>query len=116
MAYDNDQPVGFVDGGIVDRWVDYGGEQNGKPIYLNIEEKVSATMSFIVNPSQRRKGYGTAMIKMLLQRPEYKDVKIFAAGVEPQNTGSIKTLEAADFKSDYKPDFEDMLYFFYRRP
>ncbi len=115
VAYNGEQPVGFIDAGIHDKWVKYGGEKDGKPVYLGVEEKLSAGFAFLIDPQQRRKGYGVAMIKALIKRPELKEVKLFGAGVEPANTGSIKTLEAAGFTSDYEPNFEDMIYFFYRR-
>jgi RimJ/RimL family protein N-acetyltransferase len=115
VAYDGDEPVGYVDGGITDRWVHYGGESDEGPIYLDTDEKISAGITFATNPIHRKKGYAEVMIRALIQRSEFKEVKIFGAGVEPDNIGSIKALEAAGFKSDYKPDFEDMLYFFYRR-
>jgi RimJ/RimL family protein N-acetyltransferase len=115
VAYDDNEPVGFIDGGITDRWVKYGGEKDGTPIYLEIIEKPTSGISFVTNPTMRNRGYATIMIKALVRRPEYESVKIFEAVVEPENTGSIKTLESAGFSSDYKPDFEGMIYFFLKR-
>jgi RimJ/RimL family protein N-acetyltransferase len=115
LVCDKDKPVGFIDSEISDRWVQYGGEKDGKPVYLNIEEKLTAGMAFVVNPAERGKGYAVSIIKALIVLPEFKEVKIFEAGAEPDNIASQKVLEAAGFTSDYKPDFEDMYYFFYRK-
>jgi RimJ/RimL family protein N-acetyltransferase len=115
VVYDGNEPVGFIDGEITDKWVHYGGESDGEPIYLGEIEGPALGIAFVVNAKHRSKGYGTEIIKTLIKRPEFMKVKVFGAGVEPDNIGSIKTLEVAGFKSDYTPDFEDMLYFFYRR-
>ncbi len=115
VAYYDDKAVGFIDGGISDRWVKYGGEKDGNPIYLDTVDKPTSGISFVVDPAVRGHGYATAMLKALTERPEYNAVKIFEAGVDPENTGSIKALEAAGFTSDYQTDFEGMIYFFLNR-
>lgn len=115
IAYDGEKPVGFIDGGITDKWVKYGGEQDGVPIYLEVIDELTTPICFVTNPTERGKGYATAMIKRLVKRPEYTKIKIFEAGVNPDNPGSIKALEAAGFVSDYVPDFEGMYYFLLHR-
>ena len=115
VVYDEDKVVGYIDGGVGDRYVKYGGEKDGEPIYLETEDKLTCGIAFAVDPEKRGKGYGTVMIKRLVERPEFEEVKIFLAGVKPENIGSIKALEKAGFTSDYEKDFEGMIYFFYRK-
>ena len=115
VVYDDDKAIGYIDGGISNRYVKYGGEVNGKPVYLEVEDKLTSAISYAICPDERRKGYASQLINQLLTRPELEQVEIFLAGVEPENIGSIKALEKAGFKSDHKPDFEDMYYFFLRR-
>lgn len=115
IGYVDVQPVGFVAASIVDRFLKYGGEKEGKPLYSDIEMQITAAISFLVNPAWRKSGYGTAMIKALAGRPEVDQVKIFEARVDPSNTASSKTLEKAGFISDYRADFENMIYFIYRK-
>ena len=91
------------------------GEVDGKPVYLEVEDKLTSGIAYAVSPDERGKGYASQMITQLLARTEFEKVEIFLAGVEPENVGSIKALEKAGFKSDHKPDFEGMYYFFLRR-
>jgi len=115
VAYGGQSPIGFIDASVTDKYVEYGGESDGQPIYLSSEDKITCAISFAVNPTERQKGYGTAILHALIDQPELKNVKIFEAGVEPENTGSIRTLEATGFTSNYESDFEGMYYFFLRR-
>jgi ribosomal protein S18 acetylase RimI-like enzyme len=115
VVYENDNPVGYIDAGIGDKYVKYGGDDQNGPIYLEIENVLSSGIAFLVNPSERGRGIGVEMIKTLIERPEYKDVRIFEAGVEPENTGSIRALEKAGFRSNYIKDFEGVYYFLLRR-
>jgi RimJ/RimL family protein N-acetyltransferase len=115
VVYENDNPIGYIDAGIGDKYVKYGGEDQNGPIYLEIEDVLSSGIAFLVNPSERGRGIAAKMIKNLIERPVYKDVSIFEAGVEPENIGSIKVLEKAGFISDYIKDFEGMYYFLLRR-
>jgi RimJ/RimL family protein N-acetyltransferase len=56
------------------------------------------------------------MIAAMLARAELRDVELFEAGVEPQNTASRRCLDAADFElRSPEPDFEGMLYYRYWR-
>jgi RimJ/RimL family protein N-acetyltransferase len=52
------------------------------------------------------------MIAAMLTRAELRDVELFEAGVEPQNTASRRCLEAAAFElASDRPDVEGMLYY-----
>lgn len=115
VIYDHDKPVGYIDAGVGDKYVIYGGMDGDKPVYLRSENIKSSGLAFVVNPSERGKGYAAQMISQLIGRPEYKEVGIFIAGVETDNVGSQRALENAGFKSDYKLDFEDMYYFTLRK-
>jgi len=58
------------------------------------------------------------MIRALVAWPELSEVRLFEAGVEPENIASIQCLLAAGFRPyRSKPDYEGMLYFtLLRRP
>jgi hypothetical protein len=56
------------------------------------------------------------MITALVNDPNLSHVRIFEAGVEPENVASIRCLTAAGFATYTElPDFEGMLYFLFRR-
>jgi RimJ/RimL family protein N-acetyltransferase len=52
------------------------------------------------------------MVAELMRRPELHEVKLFEAGVEPENVASRRCLTAAGFSlRSEQPDFEGMLYY-----
>ncbi|HZM56193.1 MAG TPA: hypothetical protein VFC03_14325 [Acidimicrobiales bacterium] len=58
----------------------------------------------------------TALIGALVSRPELSSVRLFEAGVEPENVAAIQCLLAAGFRSiRAEPDYEGLLYFMLRR-
>ena len=106
------RPLGYVDCGTFDRCAVYGGEGPGGPIVTEAVEVVTGSIAFAVDPDQRRGGLGWAVIQALMLRSELARVQLFEAGVEPENVGSRRCLEAAGFRlrSD-QPDFDGMLYY-----
>ena len=56
VAYDDDKAVGYIDADISDRYVEYGGQKDGNPIYLNIEDELTSGLAYVVNPLERSKG------------------------------------------------------------
>jgi hypothetical protein len=60
----------------------------------------------------RHQGYGTSIIAALLTCPQLAHVTLFAAGVEPANTGSISCLLKNGFQPlDPTPDWEGTVYY-----
>jgi RimJ/RimL family protein N-acetyltransferase len=104
--------VGYIDCGTFDRCTVYGGEGPYGPIILETIDAVTASIAFVIAPELRRRGLGRAMIAAMIARPELRDVELFEAGVEPQNTASRHCLEAAGFEpGSARPDVEGMLYY-----
>ena len=73
---------------------------------------VTGAIAFVIAPGLRGRGLGRAMIAAMIARSELRDVELFEAGVEPQNTASRRCLEAAGFEQgSARPDVEGMLYY-----
>jgi RimJ/RimL family protein N-acetyltransferase len=104
-------PVGYVDCGTFERWTIC--EQRAGGVIVGDSIDVPAgSIAFVVDPDFRRQGLGRAMIAALISRPELGEVKLFGAGVEPENLASARCLRAAGFRLQAKePDFEGMLYY-----
>lgn len=112
LAIADGTPAGYIDCGTFDRCTVYGGEGPDGPIILDTIEARTGSIAFVVDPALRGRGLGRAMIAAMLTRAELRDVELFEAGVEPQNTASRRCLEAAAFElASDQPDFEGMLYY-----
>jgi RimJ/RimL family protein N-acetyltransferase len=104
--------VGYIDCGTFDRCTVYGGEGPYGPIILETIDAVTGAIAFVIAPELRGRGLGRAMIVAMIARSELRDVELFEAGVEPQNTASRHCLEAAGFaQGSARPDVEGMLYY-----
>jgi RimJ/RimL family protein N-acetyltransferase len=57
----------------------------------------AGSISYVVDPALRRHGYCAAMVSAVLAAPELEHIQLFAAGVEPANTGSVGCLRKAGF-------------------
>jgi ankyrin repeat protein/RimJ/RimL family protein N-acetyltransferase/ketosteroid isomerase-like protein len=114
LALVENTPVGYIDCGTFDRCTVYGGEGPDGPIITETIEVPSGAIAFVIDPQQRGRGMGHAMVAALLELEELGFVDLFEAGVEPGNTASRRCLEAAGFQlAAEQHDFEGMLY--YRR-
>jgi RimJ/RimL family protein N-acetyltransferase len=104
-------PVGYVDCGTFDRWTIC--EQGSAGVLVGDSIDVPAgSIAFVIDPDFRLRGFGTAMVGALLDRPELGEVELFGAGVEPENVASVGCLRAAGFRLQAEePDFEGMLYY-----
>jgi RimJ/RimL family protein N-acetyltransferase len=112
LALADGTPTGYVDCGTFDRCTVYGGEGPNGPIILETIQAVTGSIAFVIDPQMRGRGLGRAMISAMLARSEPRDVELFEAGVEPQNTASRRCLEATGFEPrSPEPDFEGMLYY-----
>ncbi len=109
-------PVGYVDCGTFDHCAIYGGEGPDGPVVLDTIEAITGAIAFTIDPTRRRQGLGTRMIRALIGHADLAAVELFEAGVEPHNTASRRCLEAAGFQlRSVEPDFEGMLYYHARR-
>jgi RimJ/RimL family protein N-acetyltransferase len=88
------------------------GEGPEGPIITDTLDVPTGSIAFVVDPDLRRRGLGRAMITALTHWSELRFDELFEAGVEPENTASRRSLEAAGFhpRSQW-PDFEGMLYY-----
>jgi RimJ/RimL family protein N-acetyltransferase len=113
LAWDGDQPVGYIGCGTYDRWTRWQGDAVEVVQTLDVP---SAAMSYVVAPAHRRRGYATEMIRRLLEAPELATVCVFDAGVEPENTASIAALQQVGFRAvDPTPDFEGCVHYTWHR-
>jgi RimJ/RimL family protein N-acetyltransferase len=119
IAFADGHAFGYVDCGTFDRCTVCGGEGPRGPVIIETIEVPTGSIAFVVDPQRRGHGLGRAMIAALLLRAELRDVRLFEAGVEPENLASRRCLEAAGFTPrSEQPDFEGMLYYraWRRRP
>jgi GNAT superfamily N-acetyltransferase len=111
LAWDGGTAVGYIGCTTTDRWTTWDGSPGGGGVTATIGVP-AANVSYVVAPARRRRGYGTAMIGALLARPELAHVRLFAAGVEPANTGSVQCLRSNGFAPlDPEPDWEGTVYY-----
>ena len=115
LAWGEDRPVGYIDCGTYDRWTTWEGGSRGRGVIETIGVP-SGSIAYLVDPNLRRRGYCTAMIRLLLTLPDLAHIELFAAGVEPDNVGSVRALVNAGFHPlDPNPDFEGVVYHVWRR-
>jgi RimJ/RimL family protein N-acetyltransferase len=112
LALADGTPVGYIDCGTFDRCTIYGGEGPDGPITLATIEARTGAIAFTIDPNRRRQGLATRMIGALTQHPDLATVKLFEAGVEPDNEASRRTLDVVGFRPrSAQPDCEGMLYY-----
>jgi RimJ/RimL family protein N-acetyltransferase len=112
LAHAAGRPVGYIDCGTFDRCTVYGGEGPGGPIITDSIDVATASIAFVIDPNNRRRGLGRAMIIALMRQPELRLIELFEAGVEPENVASRRCLKGAGFRLDSEqPDCEGMLYY-----
>jgi L-amino acid N-acyltransferase YncA len=76
----------------------------------------SAGTTYVVDPTLRGRGRCTQMIVELMTQPELAHIRLFAAGVEPDNLASVGCLVSAGFEPlDPEPDWEGMVYYVKRK-
>jgi RimJ/RimL family protein N-acetyltransferase len=103
---DSGVPVALVGGEVYDRWIGERGVEAGPAMGL----------AYVVDPRRQRQGYGTAALLALVGAVEVADVVLFAAGIEPENTASVRCAAAAGFRpDDPEPDDEGIVHHVLRR-
>ena len=91
LAWDKDVPVGYVYCGTFDRWTTWEGGPKWRGVVGVIDEP-SGAIAYVTDPAHRRQGYGAEMIRALMERDALEKVTLFAAGIEPENTASVRCL------------------------
>lgn len=115
LAWDHEKAVGYIDCGTFDRWTTWEGGPQGGGVISTVDVP-SASIAYVVDPALRRRGYGAAMIGRLRELPELAHVRLFAAGVEPGNSGSVACLVSAGFEPwGPGPDWEGIVYYLWTR-
>jgi RimJ/RimL family protein N-acetyltransferase len=116
LAWDGDTPVGFLGGEIYDRWTTWDGSDPDHAVVHKVEEGPAMGSAYVVDPARWRQGYGTAILRAWVAAGETADVRIFALGVDGDNTASARCAETAGFAASSRvPDWEDTVYFLLRR-
>lgn len=111
LAWANGTAVGYIDCDTYDRWTTWEGGPGGRGVTATIPVS-SAGIAYVVDPAQRRRGYGTAMVSAVTAMPELAHVELFAAGVEPENAASVGCLRKAGFRPlNPEPDWEGIVYY-----
>jgi RimJ/RimL family protein N-acetyltransferase len=111
LAWDGDSPVGYIDCGTSDRWTTWEGGPGGRGV-VGVIEETSGNIAYVTGPAQRRRGYGVAMIRTLTMLSELGHVSLFTAGVQPDNTASVRCLLSAGFHPlDPVSDWEGFVYY-----
>jgi RimJ/RimL family protein N-acetyltransferase len=111
LGWDGARAVGYIDCGTHDRWTTWDGGPGGRGVVDSIPGP-AAGITYVVDPTLRRRGYATAMVRALLALPELAHVRVFGAGVEPDNTASVRCLLAAGFHPpNPQPDWEGVVYY-----
>ena len=97
LAWDADTPVGFAAFEVYEgRW---------------------ASMFHLVDPQLRNRGYGKAILRALLARPELDPLGWIEASVEPDNVASIRCFRSAGFEQPSpEPDADGLLKLVHRLP
>ena len=117
LAEFDGRAVGYIDCGTFDSATVYGGEGPDGPVITESIEVTTGSIAFTVDPALRRRGIGRVMIAGLLARPALASVKLFEAGVEPENVACRRCLEEAGFcLHSREPDCEGTLYYRAARP
>ena len=107
-----DRPVGKVGGEVYDRWTWYGGEGADGPVIRVADPRRTMGLTYVVAPDRWGRGYGRATLLALLRQPEVAEVRLFVAGIEPDNLASIRCCQAVGFvAAAAEPDWEGMVYY-----
>lgn len=112
VALDVDgEPVAKVGGDVYDRWTRYDGSRPDEPVVGAVEPGPAMGLAYVVRPSHWRRGLGRATLRAVVAHPSVADVRLFAAGIDADNTASRRCAVSAGFVPDVdEPDWEDTVY------
>jgi RimJ/RimL family protein N-acetyltransferase len=109
------EPVAKIGGDVYDRWCRYT-ETPAGAIVEDVEPGPAMGLAYVVDPKRWRHGFGVASLRAAVMAPEVADVVLFAAGIEPDNTASIRCATAAGFMAETtESDWEGIVHFVLRR-
>jgi RimJ/RimL family protein N-acetyltransferase len=117
VAFDEDgAAVGHIGGEVYDRWCRYSEGPDG-PAITDPEPGPAMGIAYVVNPARWRQGYGVAILRAAMAAPEVADVRLFAAGIEPENVASARCAVAAGLLPAHPgtPDWEGIVHHIHRR-
>jgi RimJ/RimL family protein N-acetyltransferase len=104
--------IAFVDGEMYDRYATWDGSDWDHPVVSDVVEAPSMSLTLVVDPARRRRGYGTATLRAIVEHPDVSHIQLFFGGVEQDNVASIACLTRAGFHlRSPEPDFEGMLFY-----
>lgn len=110
-------PVAKVGGDVYDRWTRYDASDPDHPVVTQVEPGPAMGLAYVVAPDCWRQGFGTATLRAAVQHPNVANVRLFAAGIDADNTASLRCASAAGFAPDVtEPDWEGIVYYLLRRP
>ena len=117
LARDQGTAVGYIDCGTYDRWATWEGGPGGRGV-IGVIPVPAGSISYVVDPARRRRGYCAAMVAAVMAMPDLTGIELFVAGVEPANAGSVGCLRRAGFVPlDPEPDWEGVVYYgWFRHP
>jgi RimJ/RimL family protein N-acetyltransferase len=105
-------PVAFVDAEMYDRYAAWDGSDWDHPVVSDVVDVPSMSLSLVVDPSRRSRGYGSTTILALVRHPDLIDIRLFFGSAESDNVASIRCLERSGFVlRSAQPDFEGMLHY-----
>jgi len=111
LAWDQGTAVGYVDCGTYDQWARWEGGPGGRGV-IGVIPVPAGSISYVVDPALRRRGYCAAMVTAVMAMPELEDIRLFVAGVEPANAGSVGCLRKTGFQPlNPEPDWEGVVYY-----
>jgi len=115
LAWDRNTPIGYVDCGTFDRWTTWEGGPGGRGVVGVIDESCGA-IAYVIDPVRRQRGYGVDMVRTMMEVSAVEHVSLFAAGIEPENTASVRCLLSAGFQPLHPvSDWEGIVYYARRR-
>ena len=111
------EPVAKIGGDVYDRWCRYDGSRPEEPVVTAVEPGPAMGLAYVVDPDRWRQGFGRAALRAVVQHPDVRDVRLFAAGIDADNLASRRCAVSAGFRPDVeRPDWEDTVYHLFRRP
>jgi RimJ/RimL family protein N-acetyltransferase len=111
LAWDQDAAVGYIGCGASDRWATWEGGPGGRGVIGTIDVP-AGSITYVVDPALRRRGYRAAMVSAVLAAPELEHIELFTAGAGPASAGSVGCLRRAGAGPlDPGPDWEGVVYY-----
>jgi RimJ/RimL family protein N-acetyltransferase len=111
VGFDDDSAIGLIGGETYDRWTRYEGEGAEGPIISESIDLPAMGLHYVVDPVSWGRGYCGELLQEVFARPEVAQMRVFDAGVEPDNVASIRCLARSGFvKLSPEPDWQGILH------